>query len=211
MAGYLGNIPTAIPLSSADLADGIITSAKIADGTIVNADINASAAIVSTKLSGVASGLTAADQWRLSANFTIAQNGGAVDLTTNWEQNDSTGFTVLGSSMTQSSGIFTFPSTGYWFIQFITNVLGDGSNRYIGNKISVTIDNSTYTAVADIFASTHTANADATIVNTYIFDVTSTANCKVKFSGRSDDTQAVYQSSTTQNKTCVTFLKLGDT
>ncbi len=52
MAGYLGNIPTAVPLTSADIADGIITSAKIADGTIVNADINASAGIVSTKISG---------------------------------------------------------------------------------------------------------------------------------------------------------------
>ena len=37
MAGYLGNIPSAVPLTSADIADGIITSAKIADGTIVNA------------------------------------------------------------------------------------------------------------------------------------------------------------------------------
>jgi len=52
MAGYLGNAPSAVPLTSADITDGIITSAKIADGTIVNADINASAGIDSTKLSG---------------------------------------------------------------------------------------------------------------------------------------------------------------
>ena len=51
MAGYLGNIPSAVPLTSADIADGIITSAKIADGTIVNADINASSAIALSKLS----------------------------------------------------------------------------------------------------------------------------------------------------------------
>jgi hypothetical protein len=50
---FIGNTPAAVPLTSADIADGIITSAKIVDGTIVNADINASAAIVSTKLSGV--------------------------------------------------------------------------------------------------------------------------------------------------------------
>ena len=50
---YLGNAPTSVPLTSSDITDGIITSAKIADGTIVNADINASAAIASTKLSGV--------------------------------------------------------------------------------------------------------------------------------------------------------------
>jgi hypothetical protein len=55
MAGYLGNIPSAVPLTSADIADGIITSAKIVDGTIVNADINASAGILASKLSGVSS------------------------------------------------------------------------------------------------------------------------------------------------------------
>ena len=51
--GYVGVKPSAVPLTSADITDGIITSAKIADGTIVNADINASAAIAGTKLTGV--------------------------------------------------------------------------------------------------------------------------------------------------------------
>jgi hypothetical protein len=48
---YTGNKPSAVPLTSADIADGIITSAKIVDGTIVNADINASSAIALSKLS----------------------------------------------------------------------------------------------------------------------------------------------------------------
>ena len=39
MAGYIGNYPTAVPLTGADIADGIITSAKIADGTILNVDL----------------------------------------------------------------------------------------------------------------------------------------------------------------------------
>jgi hypothetical protein len=52
---YLGNAPTSVPLSSADILDGAITSAKIADGTIVNADINSSAGIASTKISGLSS------------------------------------------------------------------------------------------------------------------------------------------------------------
>jgi hypothetical protein len=52
---FIGNKPSAVPLTSADIADGIITSAKIVDGTIVNADINASAAIVATKLTGISS------------------------------------------------------------------------------------------------------------------------------------------------------------
>ena len=59
MAGYLGNIPTAVPLSSADLADGIITSAKIVDATIANADIaNATIALAKLSATGTASAST---------------------------------------------------------------------------------------------------------------------------------------------------------
>jgi hypothetical protein len=36
---YLGNAPTSVPLSSADILDGAITSAKIANGTITTADL----------------------------------------------------------------------------------------------------------------------------------------------------------------------------
>jgi hypothetical protein len=52
---FIGNKPTAVPLTGADLADSIITSAKIVDGTIVNADINASAGIDASKLTGISS------------------------------------------------------------------------------------------------------------------------------------------------------------
>jgi hypothetical protein len=48
---FIGNKPSAVPLTSADIADSIITSAKIVDGTIANADINSSAAIALSKLS----------------------------------------------------------------------------------------------------------------------------------------------------------------
>ncbi len=35
---YIGKTPTAVPLTSSDITDGIITSAKITDGTITSAD-----------------------------------------------------------------------------------------------------------------------------------------------------------------------------
>jgi hypothetical protein len=37
---FIGNKPSAVPLTSADIADSIITSAKIVDGTIATADLN---------------------------------------------------------------------------------------------------------------------------------------------------------------------------
>jgi len=38
MSSYIGKVPTAVPLTSSDITDGIITSAKITDGTITSAD-----------------------------------------------------------------------------------------------------------------------------------------------------------------------------
>ena len=50
-------------------------------------------------------GITMADQWRLTTDFT----GVANPITSNLEQNDSSGNGVpIGSSMTESSGVFTF-------------------------------------------------------------------------------------------------------
>jgi hypothetical protein len=54
---FIGNKPSAVPLTSADIADSIITSAKIVDGTIVNADINASSAIAVSKIAATGTSL----------------------------------------------------------------------------------------------------------------------------------------------------------
>jgi len=49
---FIGNTPAAVPLTSADIADGIITSAKIVDATIANADIANSTINLTTKVTG---------------------------------------------------------------------------------------------------------------------------------------------------------------
>ena len=77
MAGYIGNFPTPVPLTSADLADSIITSAKIADGTIVNADINASAGVVFTKLAST--GTLTVDNIQFPATAVSSANANNLD------------------------------------------------------------------------------------------------------------------------------------
>ena len=39
-------------------------------------------------------------------------------LSANWERNDSTGYSSIGTGMAESSGIFTFPQTGIYLIKF---------------------------------------------------------------------------------------------
>jgi sporulation protein YlmC with PRC-barrel domain len=69
----------ALAVTTAKIADSAVTSAKIADGTIVNADINASAAIDKTKISGTA--ITAADTGTVTS--TMITNGTIVNADIN--------------------------------------------------------------------------------------------------------------------------------
>jgi hypothetical protein len=200
--GYVGVKPSAVPLTSADITDGIITSAKIVDGTIVNADINASAAIVNSKLSGV--GITEADQWRLTTNKT-----GNSDITANLERSDQSGFGYIGTGMTESSGIFTFPSTGIYLITAQCYWLRVGSAySYAGIIVNFTVNNSTYIDQGR----TYVSGASSAYANSFInclVDVTDVSNCKIKF--YSDNDSATLVGDTNKFLTGFTFIRLGDT
>ena len=58
-------------------------------------------------------GIIEIDVWRLETN----QTSDATPITGTWTR-DSTNWSKLGTGMTQSSGTFTFPSTGMWRIMF---------------------------------------------------------------------------------------------
>jgi hypothetical protein len=203
--GYVGVKPSAVPLTSADITDGIITSAKIADGTIVNADINASAAIVSTKLSGV--GITEADQWRLTADITTNTN----PITSNLERNDNVGFNYIGTGMTVASGTWTFPTTGIWLVRFIARVSAVADDNVFIN-INTTINNSTYAEAAQSSVSGDgSATGSSTAVTETFFDVTNTSTHKVQFGVGSINAGSSITAYTDFNNTYFTFIRLGDT
>jgi hypothetical protein len=207
--GYVGVKPSAVPLTSADITDGIITSAKIADGTIVNADINASAAIVSTKLSG-SFGITEADHWRITTNFSPNSSSQTV-LSTNWERADGTGNGYFGTGMTQSSGVFTFPSTGYYLIDF-TSCATCTTSSYVTTGIQATTNNSTYTEIALMNSYITGGNVQGGCATSQIIDVTDTANVKIRFiTWFSQSSGSEVYGSSTLTFTGASFIRLGDT
>jgi len=189
-----------------------IQSLGITDGTIVNADINASAAIASTKLSG-SFGITEADQWRVTTGFTLS-GGSEIDITSNLERVDTAGQGILGTGMTQSSGIFTFPSTGIWIVRYHLTASQNGENRYINAYINVTTNNSTYSrfAVASaLMKQTSSSDGYSYRACETLIDVTSTANVKVKFSALSASSTPDVSAESDKNWTYFTFIRLGDT
>jgi hypothetical protein len=162
-----------------------IQSLGITDGTIVNADINASAAIASTKLSGV--GITEADSYRVNTD-TVFSGSGASDVSSNWERVDTDGFDKIGTGLSQSSGIFSFPSTGYYLINFSGDFFASAARVYVGFFLAVTLDNSNYTTASAGYASLYTNSAYCTNANSFIIKVTDITNIKFKFTVDKADT-----------------------
>ena len=151
-------------------------------------------------------GLSMADQWRLTANAT----GASADITSNWERNDSTGFGQLGTGMTESSGIFTFPSTGIYLVRFFLNDTGGSSFLSSYSRLYVTTNNSSYTEVARGMGAGGASDTQV-IPCEAIIDVTDTSNVKVKFAYYHGDSGSTAKGDSDKNETYVTFLKLGAT
>jgi len=151
-------------------------------------------------------GITETDQWRVTADST----SGSTDITANWERNDSTGFGYLGTGMSQSSGIFTFPSTGIYLVRFILNRLGGSSFLASYSRIYVTTNNSSYTEVSRGEAQGGAGEAQVLPCETLV-DVTDTSNVKVKFALYGGDSSGTMKGDSSMNKTYATFIRLGDT
>jgi hypothetical protein len=156
-----------------------------------------------------AGGITEADQWRITAD---TNTGTDADITTNWERVDNTGWTKIGTGMTESSGIFSFPSTGIYLITFSARFTISGSDGNCGVLINTTIDNSSYNLVAELSAGNTSASAaTGSATQSTIFDVTNTSTHKIKFATVAFGASTNITGNTSYTKTGVTFIRLGDT
>jgi len=147
-------------------------------------------------------GITVADQWRITADVT--SDG---DITSNWERSDTAPQGSL-SAVTESSGIFSFPSTGYWLITFTASGLTSGGDN-IAIQIHGTPDNSSYVALAYGSNGGTSKAQDATCQT--IIDVTDTSQVKVKMHATSMGAGSVWWGGTAETMTGTTFIRLGDT
>lgn len=190
-------------------ADGTVTTAKIGSNAVTTAKI-ADANVTSAKMfSGFANGITEADQFRLTADLT---NPGAADITANLERVDDATFSKIGTGMSESSGIYTFPSTGVYRIQAICHFYipsGNDGACLVNTNISSN-SGGAYDLVASAIAG---STAGGQLYNTHpsecFVNVTNASTFRVKFS-TSSMAAAVLVGSTNENQTSFSFIRLGD-
>ena len=158
----------------------------------------------------VQGGITMAQTWRLTSNFT----GDATPITSNLEADDTYSQGAIGSAMTQSSGVFTFPSTGIYLIQAQGEFYYGGDSRYNQLIIEVTTDNTNYNEASKSTGGIAQAESSTTHANSssfYLFDVTDVSTHKVRFTSSVSVNSVTTYGDTNRNFSCMTFIRLGDT
>jgi hypothetical protein len=220
---YIGKTPTPAPLTSSDIAADIINSTHIGDTAISGFDALATSPADTDELlisdAGVlkridaslvgGGGITMADGFRLSAD---ANSGSNADVTSNWERVDDTSFGGIGTGLTESSGIFSFPSTGIYLIIWQAVFYVDGSDINSEYTLRCTTDNSSYTY--DGYAQAGNGSGSGhfqTPASSHIFDVTNTSTHKFKFSTGSMGGSTVLKGDTNTTQTGFSVIRLGDT
>ena len=178
------------------------------DGVLINDAGTMRMTNVTTLKTYIGGGITEFDTWRVTSNF----QGNTTPIASNWERDDTDLNGYIGTGMSESSGIFTFPSTGYYLVtmnmQFSSAAV---DNDYILNQIQYTTDNSSYSNAAFSYASIKNNSTYQMCSVKKMFDITDTSNQKVRFNTTSQDDNHYVQTDSSQNGTYAMFMKLGDT
>jgi hypothetical protein len=169
----------------------------------------------STTLASASSGITEYDNWRLSSSVTTS---GDTVLTSNWERVDSSTFEKIGTGLSESSGVFSFPSTGKWQIIWMPSfLLSNAYSRHSVADIQVTTDNSNFNLVSRANCNNwnNTSDVHHKGITQYLFDVTDVSNYKFRFqcngSSNSGNQNVTVWGDSNYNYTEFTCMKIGDT
>tara|TARA_A100001391_G_scaffold183554_1_gene150843 strand:- start:309 stop:926 length:618 start_codon:yes stop_codon:yes gene_type:complete len=161
----------------------------------------------------VSAGITQFDQFYLSTASVTSEG----TITSNLTRNNFPGSGApLGTGMSESSGIFTFPTTGKYLIVLHGSFMIDGSDN-VNIKLRVTTNNSSYNTVCTAMdANNGSGLRTASATNMFFLDVTDTSNVKVKF-----DVDSISGSSSVRGvpnpnvddgmETNFIFIRIGDT
>ncbi len=152
-----------------------------------------------------AGGMSEAVVFRMSSGVS-----GNADPVTTWEVADDAMAGRIGTGITQSSGIFSFGSTGIYLIEFQGSAFDSGSDDVQINLEIHASSNSggAYDRLAQGMTNLHHSAQHTFSINAMV-DITDTSTNRVKFV--IDGNNGEVNASTDQNYSFVSFLRLGDT
>tara|TARA_B100000287_G_C20534116_1_gene742031 strand:- start:236 stop:823 length:588 start_codon:yes stop_codon:yes gene_type:complete len=144
-----------------------IDSVLIKDGNVDGVDISA-----------ITQGIKEYDNWELTADITTN-----ADITSNLARPSRTLVTKMGTGMTQSSGVFTFPSTGLWLVKVFLYALSNSGDTVLIHTIATDDDfsSSTNVSIAKFGNNASTSETGGRGYSEVMLDIEDTSTDKVKF------------------------------
>lgn len=150
-----------------------------------------------------------ADQWCVTSDFSVNNTEQIINANLSRVNN----FTVVGSGMTQSSGIFTFPTTGTYLVQYNISGFYTSTSQSYNNAIYIylTTNNNSFSDIArsafNLYATNNLTRFGAfasTMVN-----ILDTTNYKVRFSVYMSGNMTVQGAGPGVNSCGFSFIRLG--
>jgi len=153
-------------------------------------------------------GITEADQWKLTTSLTNP-GGSDTTITANLERVDEPTFAKIGTGMTESSGVFSFPSTGLYCVNY--KISTSSTTDFHEAYIYVTSDGgSTYNKTTQTFGGHNVSGLlYQEAFSQALINVTNISNIKVKFNIAGLTVGSVLGAPTV-SRTAFTFIRLGD-
>jgi len=147
------------------------------------------------------------DQWRLSATFST--NDANI---TGWERPDDASFGRIGTGVTESSGIFTFPSTGVYLVTTNVRLYVAGADGTTGYVVQVSTDGgSSSDTIASAYEGDSSANDSNTSASTSsLINVTNTSLFQVWLKSAAMGSGSTIRGHTSENQTMITFERKGN-
>ena len=156
-----------------------------------------------------------AEHWAMTSNLVISSTA-RTTITSNLSRLSTSGHGVIGAGMTESSGVFTFPSTGVWLVSYNPSYYADLDVRVIESHLQMTTDGSNYSSKALNWSHITRNNANNTTSGAFvqvILDITDTSTHKVRFAIELTNTPVTFMGSSSDPlaRTDFMFIRLGDT
>jgi hypothetical protein len=183
-------------ISENTAANGItIDGVNIKDGLVDGVDVSA-----------LSTGITEYDVWQLTTNLTATTN----PITT-FVRPTGTLQTKLGTGMSNSSGIWTFPSTGIWEVK-AECLYSQSADTQLG-EVRIYASNDNFSTEDEIGYNSYRAkNPDVGSGSIRVLlDIQDTSNDKIYFSYTDSNGSCNLLGESTKNRTTFQFIRIGDT
>ena len=154
--------------------------------------------------------ITVVNTWRISS--AEKHEGTNAVITSDWEEIDTTGYAKIGTSLTNNSGVFSFPITGmYYIISHWRFLIGTAADATANVRLEITTDGTNFANANIMTVGDGGGGYRQHASGDFFFDVTNVSTHKIRFSTSDMSGNSRLLGDTNENSSYFTAIRLGNT